>query len=83
MVAHDRIKLSSINDKTNVLLLNEIRTTLENSKRENIEERYKLIHSKSNVSSFCPRCCGVAVIISASHAEGLQFNPGQHQLFNL
>ena len=25
------------------------------------------------------RCCGVAVITSASHAEGLQFDPGQHQ----
>ena len=25
------------------------------------------------------RCCEVAVITSASHAEGLQFDPGQHQ----
>ena len=28
------------------------------------------------------RCCGVAVITSDSHAEGLQFDPGQHQKIN-
>ena len=28
------------------------------------------------------RCCDVAVITSAEHAEGLQVNPGQHQKVN-
>ena len=27
------------------------------------------------------RCCGVVVITFALHAKGLQFDPGQHQVF--
>ena len=50
---------------------------------ENIEESFNKTHSKSAVSSYCSRCCGAAVITSASHAEGLPFDPGQQKLFDL
>ena len=44
--------------------------------------RWSYILDNNKLHSVSTSCCGVVVITSVLHTEGLQFDPGQQQLIN-